>query len=407
MVGLKNRFLIGLSCVAMALVASSHALAQFGGGGGFGGIGGMGGPQINRQQLEEYANLLGMDADQREVAQLMLEEYIDGVQTALDAIREAGQKAREEFQETRDPSAFESLRELGAKTQERVRTLETQFMEDLKTLLLPEQQEAWPKVEMTHRRATLLPQGLMSGERVDLFEITKGLSLEGAPVQEASTVLADYERALDRALAARNELFEQGIALFRDRDFEALESHFDKARDASVRVRETHRTFARRIEAILPSDALETFRTEVNRASFPTVYRESRAERALAAARGLPDLTDDQRSRLEGVAVLASRQLDQVNKRLAEAIENSENTMTVRDMMRRGGDRNQGNRELFAEKRTVVERAIEQVRSVLNESQAAQLEQAIGPERGAEAGRGRGAGEGRGRQPQRAPRREL
>lgn len=412
MAGLLNRFLIGIACVSMALMASSPASAQFGGGGGgggFGAFGGMGGPQINRQQLEEYANLLGLDADQREVAQLMLEEYIDGVQTAMDAIREAGQKARQEFQETRDPTVFESLREIGERTQSRMRTLETQFMSDLKTLLTPEQEQTWTKVELVHRRTTLLPRGLMSGERVDLFAIVKGLQLDGNAAQEVGTVLMDYELALDRALAARDGLFEQGMALFRDNNFEALEGHFVKARDASTRVRETHRTYARRLEAILPSDVLETFRTEVNRASFPTVFRESRAERALAAARGLADLSDDQRSRLEGIAVLATRQIDQVNRRLADAIESNENNMTMQSMMRMGGGREGADRELFAEKRTLVDRTIEQVRGILTESQTAQIERSLGSEREGERGRAQQREGGRGgqQQPQRAPRREL
>lgn len=406
MAGLKNRFMIGVACVALSLASAPVALAQFGGGGGgFGGFGGANGPQVSRQQLEDYAGLLGLDADQREVAQLMLDEYIDGVQSALDAMREAGQKARQEFEETRDRSAFESLGELNEKTQERVRTLETQFMGDLRTLLTPEQEAAWPKVELAHRRATLLPRGLMSGERVDLFAITKELALEGPAAQEAGTVLADYEQALDRVLTARNELFEQGLALFRERDFEALESHFDKARDASVRVRETQRGFARRLEALLPGDTLEAFRAEVNRASFPTVYRESRAERALKAARGLADLSDDQRSRLEGIAALATGQIDQVNRRLASAIETSETSMTMRDMMRQGGGGRQGpDRELFAEKRTLVERTIEQVRGVLTEAQATQIEQALGADAQGEGPQRGGRG---GQQPQRAPRREL
>ncbi|MEQ9094849.1 MAG: hypothetical protein RIE32_01145 [Phycisphaerales bacterium] len=404
---LLNRILIGCACVAM-LAMTRPTLAQFGGGGG--GFGGAQGPQVNREQLEDYADILGLDADQREIAQMMLEEYIDGVQSTMDTMRDAAQKARQEFEETRDRSAFESLRELGEQTRERVETLESQLMADLQTMLTPEQAEAWPKVEMAHRRATTLPRGLMSGERVNLFEIVEGLQLEGEPAAEAQTVLADYELALDRALMARNDKFEEGIEMFRQRDFEALQSHFESAREASVRVRDTHRTFARRLEAIMPREKLPELESAVRRASFPTVYRENRADRAIEAARGLEDLSGDQREQIEAIALSTSRRMDQVNRKLADTIESNEVNMSLRDMMRGGRRGNEdGTRELFREKRDVVDQTVQQIRAVLTEEQAGKLEAAIGAD---DEGEGRGdrarpAGRGGDRQQQRSRQREF
>lgn len=408
MAGFMNRILIGCACVVVSLAIAQPASGQFGGGGGFGG---MEGPQINRAQLNDYADLLGLDATQREVAQLMLEEYIDGVQTATDAMREAAQKARQEFEETRDRSAFESLREIGEQTRERVETLESRFMDDLKMLLTPEQESSWTRVEMAHRRATTLPRGLMSGERVDLFAIVKGMALEGDSSTQAQGVLADYELALDRALTSRNEMYEKGIELMRQRDFEALQSHFEDARDASIRVRDTHRNFVRRLEAVLPQDKLPALETAVRRASFPTVYRSNRADRALEAVKAMEGLSEDQRSRIEAIALATERRMDQVNRKLADQIERNEVNMTIRDLMRGGGRGNEdGTRELFREKRDVVEQTITQVRVVLNEEQAAQLESAIGSddeERGDGPGRMRQGGGDRGGQAQRGRQREF
>lgn len=397
---LMNRILIGCACVAM-LALARPAFAQFGGGG----FGGADGPQVNRAQLEDYADILELDADQREIAQMMLEEYIDGVQSATDAMREAAQQARQEFEETRDRSAFADLREMGERTRETVETLENQLMADLRTMLTPEQAEAWPKVERAHRRATTLPRGLMSGERVDLFEIVEGLELEGEPAAEARTVLSDYELALDRALIARNEKFEEGLELFRQRDFEALQSHFESARDASVRVRDTHRTFARRLEAIVPEPKLPELESAVRVASFPTVYRQNRADRALEAAKGLEDLGADQRERIVAIELATSRRMEQVNRKLADTIERNEVNMSLRDMMRGGRRGNEdGTRELFREKRDVVDATVEQIRAVLTEEQAGKIESAIGAD---DEGQGR-AGPGRGGdRPQRGRQREF
>ena len=390
MASFMNRFLIG--CASLLVVLAQPALAQFGGGGGFGG---MDAPRINREQLSDYADLLGLDETQREVAQLMLDEYIDGVQTAADALREASQEARQEFEETRDRSAFTDLRELSEQTRERMETLESRFMDDLRVLLTPEQEESWVRVERAHRRATTLPRGLMSGERVDLFEIVKGMELDGEYAAEAKAVLAEYEVSLDRVLAARNEKYEQGLEMMRQRDFEALQSHFEDARAASIRVRDTNRSFARRLEAVVPEDKLPELSAAVRRASFPTVYRSNRAERALEATASMDGLSDDQRGRIEAIALATERRMDQVNRKLANQIESNEVNMTMRDMMRGGGRGNEdGTRALFREKRDVVEQTITQIRQVLSEEQAAQLEAAIG---GDEEGRGDGPGEGRGR----------
>lgn len=397
---LMNRILIGCACVAM-LALSRPAFAQF----GSGGFGGADGPQVSRAQLEDYADILELDADQREIAQMMLEEYIDGVQTATDAMREAAQEARQEFEETRDRSAFADLREMGERTRERLETLEKQFMADLRTMLTPEQADAWPRVEMAHRRTTTLPRGLMSGERVNLFEIVEGLELEGEPAAEARTVLADYERALDRALIARNEKFEQGLELLRQRDFEALQSHFESARDASVRVRDTHRTFARRLEAIVPELKLSELASAVRQASFPTVYRQNRADRALEAAKRLENLGTDQRERIVAIELATSRRMEQVNRRLADTIESNEVNMNLRDMMRGGRRGNEdGTRELFREKRDVVNQTVEQIRTVLTEEQAAEIESSIGAD---DEGQGRAGGGRGGDRQQRARQREF
>lgn len=407
MTSLLNRILIGCACAASALAVAQPAMAQFGGGGG--GFGGAQGPQVNREQLEDYADILGMDADQREIAQMMLEEYIDGVQAATDALREASQKARQEFEETRDRSAFESLRELGEETGERVETLETQFMGDLQMMLTAEQAEAWPRVEMAHRRATTLPRGLMSGERVNLYDIVDTLELEGEPASEAKSVLDDYGLALDRALIARNDTFEKGLQMFRDRDFEALQSHFEKARDASVKVRDTHRTFARRLEAVVPEEKLPVMESAVRRASFPTVYRSNRADRALEAVHGMEGLSDDQRSQIEAIGLATTRRMDQVNRKLADTIESNEVNMNLRDMMRGGRRGNEdGTRELFAEKRDAIDKTIEQLKAVLTEEQAAKLDAAVGTddEREGRGDRARGQ-RGGDRQPQRIRQREF
>ena len=397
-----TRFLIGIAAVLALCATSTTAFGQFGG------WGGGEGSRLSREQIEQYGTLLGLDETQREIAQMMLEEYLDGAQTVMDTVREAADKARQEFEETRDRSVWAGMREVQEAARERVDTLEDQFMGDLRMMLSPEQDEAWPRVERAHRRAKSLPRGLMSGERVDLFEVVRGLELEGEASGAAKTLLNDYELALDRVLITRDQMYEQGMAMFRERDFEALQSHFEDARDAAIRVRDVHRTFARRLEGVVPGEKLDAMRGAIQRASFPSVYRENRSDRAMAFVKDIEGLTDDQRSRFDAIMTETSRRMAQVNRQIADAIESNEVNMGIRDLMRGGRRGNEaGTREMFAEKREVIDRAIDQLRTMLSEEQAAAFDEAVGSPEEAERDGGRRGGNrdgGRG-QRQRAPQR--
>jgi len=379
-----------LACLLVGL-AAAPALAQFGG--GFGGLG----PEVNREQLEDYADLLGMDQTQREIAQMLLEEYVAGAQTASDAMRDAMQRARDEFRETRDRSAFQAVGEVRERTQAELDRLEQQFLSDLESMLTPAQAERWPRVERAHLRATTLDNGLMSGERVDLFELVEGLELPEAAKAEVGEVMAAYELELDRVLRARNEAYERGAELFRERRFDEIQAFMDQARAASERVRDTHRSYARRIEAVIGPDNAGAFKADFQRASFPRVYRATRHERALEAAAELEGLTDDQREQLGAVASQFRRELSTINDRLAKAIEAAEESMTMRQaiaQMRGRGGGDDATRELFGERRDLGERALERLRGVLTEEQVRALEEAMpeAPDREGRARRGGGRG---------------
>ena len=144
----------------------------------------------------------------------------------------------------------------------------------------------------------------------------------------------------------------------------------------------------------------------MRRASFPTVYRPNRADRALEAAHGMDDLSDDQRSQIEAINQSTARRMDEVNRKLADKIESNEADMSLRDVMRGGRRGNEdGTRELFQEKRDAIDKAIEQLKAVLNPEQVAKLEAAVGAEDEGEGGGDRWRGQrGGDRQPQRRQR---
>ncbi|MFG0283686.1 MAG: hypothetical protein ACF8R7_04630 [Phycisphaerales bacterium JB039] len=383
------------------------ARAQPGGGGPFGG--GQMGPSVSTRDLETYAGMLGMDEGQRELAMALFESYRDSIEAEAQKFRDAMEDARAEFQQTQDRSAFEGVREQGEAYQQRRENLEQTFFSDVKSLLTPEQEQAWPKVERAHRRNTTLQRGLMSGERVDLVQIASEVEVGDNP--RVTAALGLYEVDLDRVLVRRNQVIEDAFGqvreLFEDGDQDRIERVFDNARDASKQVRDVNRRYADQIAALLDAEKAAAFRAAVQEAALPRVYRPTQASRALDAAMGFEDLTENQKAAVQALKDRYDGQLAPLNAQLAREIEKAEEDADARTFMRmrfqrggqqgrggRGGD-DDGTRELMDKRRDLDRQTLDLLSETLTEAQIERLPRpepqrdAGGRQRGGQAARGR------------------
>ena len=406
-----NGRMLRMAAGAALAIATLVPMAQAQPGGFGGGPGGQMGPSVSTQDLETYADMLGMDEAQRELATALFESYRDSIATEAQKFRDAMDDARAEFEQTRDRSAFEEVREQGEMYRERRETLERTFFGDVQSLLTPEQETTWPRVERAHRRNTTLQRGLMSGERVDLVQIASEIEVAGNP--QVAEALDLYEVDLDRVLVHRNQVIDDAFGqvreLFQDGDQDRIERVFEKARNASKQVRDTNRRYADQIAALLEADQAVAFQAAVREAALPRVYRPTQAKQSLDAALGFADLTENQKSAVQALKDRYDTQIAPLNAQLAREIEKAEEGADARTFMRmrfqrgdrggRGGQRgdDDATRDLMSKRRDLDRQTLDLLSEALTEGQIERLPR---PEQQRDFGarqRGGGGQGGRGR----------
>ena len=295
--------------------------------------GGPSGP-ISRRSVAKYADLLGLDDEQRAVLDALHEGYAAEAETANERFRDAMTAARQAFEDTGDPSVLgEEMPKARRAQTETLERLEARFFADLEMLLTDAQRERVPALERMRRRETLLPNGSMSGESVDLIELVDGLDLPDGARSEMAETVTQYELELDRALQARDKIqAEAREAMERDggnfqideAQIEKMRENGAKAREASLGVKSVNDRYARILASQLPADVRDGFTDAYQRESFPQVYRESSVRQALGAAEGFDDLTPDQRRAIAEIMQRYEREADAANRRWADAIEEDE-----------------------------------------------------------------------------------
>lgn len=404
---------VGLAVSAAVVVPVSEVFAQpegqreggrrggQGGRGGFGGMGGgmgagmmgdmMGGQQISTRQLEKYATLISLTADQKDVVKVLHEGYQAQVRDLQESVREEMEKLRDEMRETRDPAVFESMREAGEKARVEGRKIETAFLSDVKDVLTPEQAEKWPRVERAIRRDQSIRRGVLSGERVDLTELVSDLKLDETAAAAVEPVMEQYEAELDRAIIERNQQFESAMAQFqelrRNGDMAKAQEVMAKGREAAAKVRDVNRKYARSIGESLPTEQRSKFDNAFRQASFPDVYRQGMSARSIEAALKFEDLEPTQADAIEALKSRYTREVDAINAKLMGEIEKNEMEMTIDRMFQGGG--NETLVELRRQKRDLDQTTLDALRKELKPAQIERLPQ---PERRNDWG---GDGEGR------------
>ncbi len=309
---------------------------------------------VTKAELERYSQILGLDADQTEAAQMLLEatlaefeeserkgeeqrrELLDGVRAA----REEGKPFDHTVLQSRMPA-------IAAAHQEVYDRLEKGFFDDLRSVLTPAQAERWPSLDRQRRRDRTLPDGRLAGEAVDLIRL---LEKSGVPAEARSAVeplVGQYELDLDRALVARNQAVETATSVLRRSvpefgagpggpggvqaamNSEDFQQEREESQDARRAVRDVNNRYARQIASALPGEAGARFDQAYLAASFPRVLKDPFVVQALDAAAGFEDLTPEQKAQVESIRESWRRESDVVNARWIDAIKSGEETQGV------------------------------------------------------------------------------
>lgn len=294
------------------------------GGDGFGDAG-----QISKRSLDRYSKVLSLSPEQKEAAQSLLDGYLAENKAAAKEAQSAMESAFAAFQDSQDHKALgEATRAAQRKRSERSAALEKAYFEDLRTLLTPEQDDQWAKVERLRRREKGLLNGSLSGESVDLTEVIDELNLPPATLASLGEAVEQYEADMDRAIQARDAALagSRPAEFGPDMTFDlaAMQAAMAKAREAGAQVRDVNQMHERRIEPLLPEDRRADFAEAFKRRCFPEVYAETAVARSMKAAAALDDLTAEQKSSLSELQAGYERQARPASDAWADAVAASE-----------------------------------------------------------------------------------
>jgi len=316
--------------------------------------GGRSGQPVTAEEVERYARILGLDADQDEALRMVFEavemEYTEAEQAAetrrralIDSVREA-QAQGKPFDHTvfRDkmPAIEQAQRDAWGR-------LEKQFFDDMRAIVTPDQAERWPAIERQRRRDRDLGEGRLAGESVDLIALSEKVGIPEESRSEVDPLLRRYELDLDRALLARDESVSAARAMLGGPGEVRLgappapgtvaqimgSEEFAKARaeaqDARRSLREVNDRYARQVSAALPPDASARFTEAYRAASYPRIFRDPYFVRALDGAGRFEDLTEAQRAEIDSIRAAWQRESGTINDRWASAVHQAENEQGI------------------------------------------------------------------------------
>lgn len=362
-------------------------------------FGGGGRPAMNQRELDEYSDILTLDKDQRDAAKELLTSYATEFEKASKEQAEKTRKIAEEFRETQDDDVWQQMGPLQEKFTKRTKELETTLLSDIKTLCNEQQLAHWPKMERTRRRDQTIDRGSVSGESVDLVRIVKGLKLNAESLNTISPQLESYEQDLDRALEARNKIFDEQAKAFSPGkgpmsfDLETFQKNAQEAREAGAKVRDVNQRYTRAIEGMLPEGSRNDFALQVKRSSFPMVYRQTRTERAFEAALKFDDLDAKQRESVAALYDSFKNDISTLNDKWAAAVveeeKSGEGAIGVGGavlVMRMGDDDSKSPTDIAKKaRREADKKALDSLESLLSDSQKERLPK-IGDEPAAPGG---------------------
>jgi len=356
-------------------------------------------PEYTDRDMHALISMVGIDENQQIVVQIFLDEYSEQYRTLLDEARgemeflnEQIRYAREsENQSAQRAAMYDQMRQKLEAFQTRHSELGEQFVSDVRAVLTDEQMERWEAFERARRRSQMLPEGEISGEEVNLYDLVEQVDLSEASRAEIEPLLEEYAVQLDFALKSREGRLEGDTsmrdiirALYRGEMNEKDAIGFAKTeRSARVRVRDINLQYgdAIRAEILDPEEAAE-FETAFKEAAFPRIYGETHGEQVFDAALGLADLEPSVLESIEAMHSAFRVQLSQMNAML-ERLTLAEEPREFEDEMtrilsrissyRRNEESDRSLRDAFEKREEFEAQTILRLYQILSEEQVRQL----------------------------------
>lgn len=307
------------------------------------GLGGNGqeAPPFNRRQIERFAEQMALTEDQKTAALNLLDGYEELVRQSGDEARTRRREAMEKFRESQDQSIWETVRTAAETDRVARKKLDTQLLTDLSAVLTPDQSAKWPEAERNLKRGQSLRRGLLSAERADVAEIVSELEVPDEAKAQIDPILSQYAIDIERQLNERDRLMEsagmdQMFRLRMEGDNAGLEKFVAERRDASTKVRDINKRYARQVQDILPESVKPAFAQRFKEESYPDIYRRTQGTRALEAAWAMSDLTDEQKIKIDDIRNTFNAAAEKANETLQKHRDRMEEELTPARLAQEG-----------------------------------------------------------------------
>jgi len=341
--------------------------------------GGAGGPEISKRSVDRYANLLGLDPIQREAAAALQQGYFESIQKISQEMQDSLKTIQDEAQNGDHSALFEKMPEIMCKHGEKRAALQRSFMDDLKSLLTPKQEEAWPKLERLRRREGLgggMGTSMVSGSSIDLTELVPKLKLPDAETAKLDDILEQYQQDLDKAIVEREKARAERDGgdsgkITMDFDMEKIKARAAEEREAAVKVRDLNRQYERRIGALLSDESRAKLDEEFKKRSFRQIFKEPMPSKMLGAALKFDDLDASQITTLLAEKETYQREVASLNEKWMRALDKAETEGKAGGMFMLPGMSNESEELAAARKarRDLDEKTSQRIKSALNEKQ--------------------------------------
>ncbi len=351
--------------------------------------GGMGGgvQGVSKQSVDAYARILKLDESQKEAVGMLA----DGFRGSLKAIEKDMEgkfnKLQEDAQEEGWGVYQKEMPKIIKDMNERQEASQKQFIDDIKSLLTPEQLEEFPSIERHRRRDTLLRMGMVSGAGVDIWSIHDRLNARESVVpaenaQQVTGVMDRYEVDMDRLLQDMERMYKEDIRKFTEGDQSMMDptKMLDRLKpyaEVGTRIRDANRDAARKLEPLYTQEAQAKFRNEINTRAYPRIYRKGTTAKIFDSAVKIEDLDVTQKEQVTALKTQYERDIVSLNEAWAKATDAAEaESGGTFGVMMQGFGGGGGNKELGdarKARREADKAAKEKLMEVLSPDQQKQL----------------------------------
>lgn len=262
-------------------------------------------PEFFTRDLLIFIEGLDLDETQSVIAEAIFDDYEQQFDLGKAQMEMEIEELTDELKAMRDTADQDKILELVVSPIQswmvRREELNDRLIENVRIILVPEQQALWTEFNRRLYREKRMDDGRFSGERVDLFVIARDVGVERGD-ESLETVLLNYDIELDQALRARQRLIEGPkndlLSALQNR---TADPNFDmdnkkKAIKKRVAVRDINDRYREEIRLVLPEMLSTQFQDEALRRAYPKIFRKTNAERVFDDALATYDPTSDNES---------------------------------------------------------------------------------------------------------------